>query len=341
MRPLTASLAVFATAAALLLVPVSAQAVDGPSWSVGPVNDAAGAARANFSYEVDPGSVLQDSIVVSNDGSADLTLDVYPADAFTTREGNIDVLTSGEPSVDGGSWVAVSATEIILVPGQEVVVPFTVTVPADARPGDHPAGIVTSLRSDDPAAQVQLDRRLGSRMQIRVSGDLVPALEISAPQVTFDGEWNPFASGSVTVDYTLTNTGNTRVTAATAVAMSGPLGIAGVSTASRQLPEVLPGSTIDVSETLDGIAALGWLSGTVTVLPSSVGFGATAMEPVIPVIEMAAIPYATLLILALVLAVVVTAVLIVRSRRSAAAVQGSVKVGPAHAVGGSIHEHQT
>jgi hypothetical protein len=205
-------------------------------------------------------------------------------------------------------------------------VPFTVAVPADARPGDHPAGIVTSLRTDDPAAQVQLDRRLGSRMQIRVSGELVPAVEISAPKVTFDGEWNPFASGSVTVDYTLTNTGNTRVTAATAVAISGPFGIAGINTASRQLPEVLPGSTIDVSEKLDGVAALGWLSGTVTILPSSVGFGATAMDPVSPVIDMAAVPYATLLILALVLAIIVTAILIARSRRGAAEVNDSAEV---------------
>lgn len=315
MRPVLASLATLLTAGGLIVVPLAAHAVDGPSWSVGPVDDAAGATRANFAYEVDPGTVIEDSIAVTNDGSADLTLDIYPADAFTTREGNIDVLTSGAESVDGGSWVSVSATTITLTPGQEVVVPFTLSVPADATPGDHPAGIVTSLRTDDPAAQVQVDRRLGSRMQIRVSGELVPAVEISSPTVSFSGQWNPFASGGVTVDYALTNTGNTRVTATSAVTVAGPFGIASVATAPEQLSEVLPGSTIDVSETLEGVAALGWLSGAVTVTPASVGFGAAALEVVTPEFGLAAVPYATLIILALVVAIIVTAVLIARSRR--------------------------
>lgn len=315
MRPALASLATLLTAGGLILVPLSAHAVDGPSWSVGPVDDAAGATRANFSYEVDPGTVVEDSIAVTNDGSADLTLDIYPADAFTTREGNIDVLTSGAESADGGSWVTVSATSITLTPGQEAVVPFTLAVPADATPGDHPAGIVTSLRTDDPAAQVQVDRRLGSRMQIRVSGELVPAVEVSSPTVSFSGQWNPFASGAVTVDYTLTNTGNTRVTATSALTVAGPLGIAPTGTAPEQLNEVLPGSTIEVSETLDGVAALGWLSGSVTVAPVSVGFGAAALDVVAPEFGLAAVPYSTLLIVALVLAIIVTAVLLVRSRR--------------------------
>lgn len=316
MRPALASLATLLTAGGLIFVPLSAQAIDGPSWSVGPVDDAAGATRANFAYELDPGAVIEDSIAVTNDGSADLTLDIYPADAFTTREGNIDVLTSGAESVDGGSWVSVSATTVTLAPGEEAVVPFTLSVPADATPGDHPAGIVTSLRTDDPAAQVQVDRRLGSRMQIRVSGELVPAVEISSPTVSFSGQWNPFASGAVTVDYSLTNTGNTRVTATSAVNVAGPFGIAAVGTAPEQLSEVLPGSTIDVSETLDGVAALGWLSGTVTVAPASVGFGAAALEVVAPEFGVPAVPYSTLIILALVVAIIVTAVLIARSRRA-------------------------
>lgn len=316
MRPVLASLTTLLAAGALVFVPLSAQAVDGPSWSIGPVDEAAGATRANFSYEVDPGAVISDSIAVTNDGSAELTLDIYPADAFTTREGNIDVLTSGAESVDGGSWVSVSTASITLAPGQEAVVPFTVSIPVDATPGDHPAGIVTSLRTDDPSAQVQVDRRLGSRMQIRVSGELVPAVEISRPTVSFSGQWNPFASGSVTVDYTLTNTGNTRVTATSAVAVAGPFGIAASGSTPAQLSEVLPGSTIDVSETIEGVAALGWLSGAVTVTPSSVGFGAAALEVVAPEFGLAAVPYATLLIIVLVLAIVITALLLVRSRRA-------------------------
>ena len=320
-----------APSAATAATSAPAATADGPSWSVGPVNGSDGAVRPNFNYSVDPGTVITDSITVRNDGGADLTVDIYPADAFTTREGNIDVLTTGSESVDAGTWVSLTATSLTLVPGQETVVPFTVTIPADASPGDHPAGIVTSLRTEDSTAQVQLDRRLGSRMQIRVSGELVPAAEVSKPVITFSGGWNPLAEGFVTVDYSLTNAGNTRITALANVTLSGPFGLAEVTTAERQLNEILPGSTIDVTEEVDGVAALFWLAGSVVVAPSSVGFGAATMDVVLADVSVAAVPYAALLILLVVAAAIVAAVLIVRRRGTRAGRDArSAGAPPAH-----------
>jgi len=297
-----------------LAPPLAAQAADGASWSVAPQAEADGTPRPRFEYAVEPGQVVADAFQVRNDGAAPLTLAIYASDAFTTREGNIDLLPAGEPATDAGSWVSLDAAQVVLQPGETATVPFSLGIPADARPGDHTAGIVASLTSDDPEAQVQVDRRLGSRMYIRVAGELAPAVEVSAVSVDYSGMWNPLALGELTATYSLRNTGDTRVTAVTSLDVSGPFGAAAASTSELQLNEVLPGSEIDVTQQLSGVGALLWLTGAVDVRPSSVGLGAGPLEAVEETFSIAAVPVALLLILLGVALIVVAIVVVVRRR---------------------------
>lgn len=308
-------IAVFAAA----LPAFPAQAADGASWSVAPADTEQGTARPNFDYAMDPGQTLADAYAVRNDGATPLTLRVYASDAFTTREGNIDLLPAAEPASDAGTWVRLDVDQVTLQPGETSVIPFTVTAPADARPGDHVAGIVASITSADPTAEVQVDRRLGTRMYIRLSGELTPAVQLSEPVVEFTGGWNPLAVGNLTVRYTLQNTGDTRVTALSALSASGPFGAAAISTADVQLPEVLPGSEIDVLHELTGVGALLWLAGGIDVRPSSVGIGAAALDAQLLDYSVAAVPFGTLAVLLLVALVVLVTLLVVRRRRTASA----------------------
>lgn len=317
---LAAAVAVLAVAvAASVLAPAApALAAEGVSWSVAPADTAGEASRGNFDYQLDPGTALDDAFLVRNDGSGVLDLAVYAADAFTTREGNIDLLAAGTTSLDAGTWVTLDTDRVSLQAGESAVIPFTVTVPADAQPGDHTAGIVASLLSQDPDAQVQVDRRLGSRMYIRVGGDLVPAVEAGGLTVRYTGSWNPLAIGTVDVGYTLANTGNTRVTALSALDTAGPFGAASTRTGDVQLPEVLPGSEIEVSHTITGVGALLWLSGAVDIRPSSVGLGAARLDAVTLPYTVAAVP-ATLLIILGGVAIITATLLLGRRRRLAAA----------------------
>lgn len=296
--------------------PVSA-ATDGASWSVSPTDGPQGTGRPSFDYALDPGEAIDDAFSIRNDGATALTLRVYAADAFTTREGTIDLLPAGEQSVDAGTWVELEASEVVLEPGETRSVPFRVVVPVDARPGDHPAGIVTSLLSDDAGAQVQVDRRLGSRLFVRVSGELSPAVTVSEPAVSFSGTWNPLALGEVEVVYTVRNTGDTRVTAVGASAVHGPFGVASVSTGAEQLPEVLPGSAVEVRQRLSGVAALLWLGGAVNVIPTSVGIGAAQLDAVVLPFQLPAVPVATLLVLLALAGIAVAALMLYRRRRRA------------------------
>ncbi|MCU1405140.1 MAG: hypothetical protein JWQ43_1443 [Glaciihabitans sp.] len=314
-----AALPVAAIVLALLVPALPAQAVDGPSWSVAPADTAVGTARPNFDYAVDAGQVVEDAFLVRNDGATTLTLNVYAADAFTTREGNIDLLAAGEVSVDAGTWVSLPVSMLTLAAGESSIIPFTLAVPTDAQPGDHSAGIVASLTSNDPAAEVQVDRRLGSRMYIRVGGELSPAVEATGLTVEFSGMWNPWAVGSLDVSYQLANTGDTRITALSSLSAAGPLGAAATTTGEVQLPEVLPGSAVEVRHQLSGVGALLWLAGAVSIAPSSVGIGAAQLDAIELDYGVAAIPATVLLVLLVLAILVVLIILVLRARRRATA----------------------
>ncbi len=99
-----------------------------------------------FSHELAPGAVLADEALVMNSGDVPVTLTLYAADgftaintgtAFTKRYQEATGVTRGV-----NRWLFFSVTEIALEPGEEMVVPFSITVPADATPGHHVAGLV-------------------------------------------------------------------------------------------------------------------------------------------------------------------------------------------------------
>ncbi|WP_345752533.1 WxL protein peptidoglycan domain-containing protein [Microbacterium rhizophilus] len=315
--------ATVATAALLLsLVPSAAHATTPAAtpgaiaWSVEPGGDDG---RANYDFALDPGAQVRDSIVVRNTGSAPLELDVYAADAFTTPEGVIDVRLADEPRDGSGGWIALDTSALTLQPGDSAEVPFTLSVPGDATPGDHPAGIVTSLLTEAQGEVLGVDRRLGIRLQVRVAGDLEPRVAVEKATASYAPSWNPFEGGTAQISYTLRNTGNTRITATDAVALTGPLGLGGAGSLPAATPEILPGSAIEVRREVADLAPLGWLGGALTVAPSAVGVGAQPLDPVTVEVQTAAVSWTLAAVILLVLgAVMAGAVLIVRRGRSAA-----------------------
>ncbi|GAA4770746.1 WxL protein peptidoglycan domain-containing protein [Microbacterium gilvum] len=291
----------------------AASASEGVAWGVEP----GGAEdRANFDYEVDPGAVVEDAMVVRNTGTESLALGVYAADAYTTAEGVLDLRLADEPLEDSGAWIALDVSEIVLAPGESAEVPFTVTVPTDASPGDHPAGVVTSLVTRTDGEPLAVDRRLGIRINLRVAGELAPSAEVVDAQAVFAPSWNPFAGGTVTVTYRLENTGNTRVLADDAVALAGPLGVGAVALGAQTTPEVVPGSVIVVERVLADVPAMGWLSGAVTLAPAAVGLGAQPLAAVTVELSTPAVSWTLCGLLVLVVAGVVLALVLVRRSRA-------------------------
>ncbi|GIG37546.1 COG1470 family protein [Cellulomonas pakistanensis] len=291
------------------------------TWGVRPADTVHGAERPNFAYTLPPGGTLADAIVVTNKGDAPLSLDVYAADGFLTADGTLDVLEAGEESTALGAWVRVETPEIVVQPDAAVEVPFTLTVPEDAQPGDYAAGVVSSLLVEN-AEGVSVDRRLGSRVHLRVSGDLAPALALSDVRVDYDAGGNPVAPGAATVSFTVTNTGNARVAPTEAVQVAGLFGWGRARAEAVEVPELIPGASVQRSVRVEGVwplvrtSARVALGGEVVALP---GAAATDAAPAVPAVAASAaawaVPWAAVGALALVVALVALRVAAGRRRK--------------------------
>lgn len=305
--------------AALLLVAVGsppkavADDAGGVGWSVKTADNEHGTGRANFTYDVEPGDVIDDTMVVANTGTVALPLSVFAADAFTTTSGNIDLVSTGSPSVDAGTWVTPALDTLTLAPGESADIRFTIVVPADAAPGDHPAGLVTSLVGDDPSQVLDVERRLGTRINLRVAGELVPAASVTIVSVDAVPSLNPFAATVLRLSYRVENTGNTRITGSETVAAHTVAGLLGTQQAQPQLPEILPRSSVEIVREIP-VTSLGWIGGTLTVAAEGVGLGAGGIAPEAVDFGTVAIPWSLLAVVLIVAAA--TAAVLVRVRRS-------------------------
>ncbi|MFF7898345.1 WxL protein peptidoglycan domain-containing protein [Streptomyces sp. NPDC088817] len=286
------------------------------TWTVRTAPNTYGADRSSFGYAVNPGGRVEDAMVVSNRGKSPLTLAVYAADGFTTDTGQLDLLTKDKKSVGVGAWVHADRASVVLKPGKSVKVPFTVTVPDNATPGDYVGGVLTSLRQSDEAEGINVDRRLGIRVKLRVSGDLRPALAVENLRVDYSGSANPFTTGDATVTYTVHNTGNAVLSARQSVSVSGPFGwLSAEAGRIPSPPELLPGESWKMKVPVHDVAPGVVLTATATLTPllTDASGSTTALDPVTGTAHGWAVPWTLLLLLVLVIAIAVGAV--VRARR--------------------------
>lgn len=277
------SLLVAAAATTGVLSGASAAAADDTTvtWGIATGDTEQGAGRANYAYSVDPGQQLNDAVVIKNFSDQPQTIDLYATDAVTTPEGTLDLLPRSQASSDAGTWVALEQNQVTVDPGQSVTVPFAVSVPADARPGDHSAGVVTSLASaSGSTGTVTVDRRLGLRMQLRVSGALTQSAEVRNVSVTYLPGNTPFGLGRARVSYTLVNTGNTRITGLENVTVAGPGGLGERARLAEDIGEITVGGELPRVVEVDGVWPSVRLDATVTLIPVGVGAGGGTGEPV-------------------------------------------------------------
>ncbi|MDU0367266.1 NEW3 domain-containing protein [Microbacterium sp. KSW4-17] len=342
-RPFRLLLSLITGLALALGTPVAASAAAAPdttvTWSVKPADTAQGRDRPNYAYDLAPGGTVGDALYVANRSAEPITLQVYAADGFLTEDGALDILAGGSASTDLGSWVSIETTELTLDSGADAEVPFTVAVPSDTPPGDYAAGIVASMSVTSDTGTVT-ERRLGSRMHLRVLGDLAPALTVDGVSVDYHGTANPLEAGSATVRYTLTNAGNARLDPDVDVALSGPLGWARV-TAADDAPELLPGSSLERTVEVAGVAPLGLLAAEVTATSQVVTRTLAGTEPSTfdPLVSQAtaataAMPWTAMAILAVLALIVVWRIVAARRRKAAHAREIASAVAAATAQAG-------
>lgn len=238
--------------------------------------------RTRFSYSVDPGQQIADTYLVRNAGTTVQAFTILGTDAFNDDAGEFALLDTASEPVGAGGWVhfenGTNRVQFELQPGESRAVPFTVGIPAEATPGDHAAGIVASVVM--PGEQVNVDRRIGTRMYLRVSGDIQAGLSIAGLSASYVGEWwNPF-TGAVRVHYTIENTGNIALASNITVGARTWFGLPVGGEQGDGIPELLPGSTRTFETDLSGIASWGYLNPWVMLNPFVEGDDETKRMPV-------------------------------------------------------------
>lgn len=231
------------------------------TWGVQPADaDGEPDERVSYRYELDPGASTTDTLLITNFSEIDVVFDLVSSDGVVTEEGVFDLLPPGEEPVDVGSWIDIAET--VAVPaGETATVPFTLTVPADATPGDHPGGIVASVSSqttEEAGAQVGVSNRTGLRVHLRVAGEITPQVAITDVQTRYEPSWNPFSPGELHVEYRVLNEGNVRLGSIQQYEVAGPYGVPSggegpSGTVIGQQREILPGQSAVVRETVEGV----------------------------------------------------------------------------------------
>jgi hypothetical protein len=329
-------------AATLLLVTVlgllmlgtgPATAKDDVTWAVRTASNNLGQARTSYSYALNPGAKINDALIVANHGTAPLTLAVYASDGYTTESGQFDLLTTGAKSANIGIWVHPASDSVTIKAGATTKVPFTIEIPDNATPGDYAGGIVTSLVQEDQTEGINVDRRLGVRMQMRIGGDLAPKLAVENLKIDYSGSAAPFARGDAKLTYEIHNTGNAILSAHQTASINGPFGTFKVRAGEiKDSPALLPGEKWKVSVPLDGVAPSFRLSADVALTPVLIdAAGSTSTLKIVHTSGHAwALPWSLLLLVVVLVGVVVLAVQLVgrgRTRRQEleeARVQGAV-----------------
>jgi hypothetical protein len=297
------------------------------TFGVRPATATAPDNRASFGYGATPGAIVKDFVAVSNVGNNPVTLKIYASDAFNTPEGGFDLLAAGKPSVDVGSWTKPERTSVSLAPRSVAIVPFTLTIPANAAPGDHAAGIVAALTTEQTGAngqKVSVEQRVGARIYLRVTGELTPRLAITG--LTGSYAARPLGRGDAMVSYTVRNTGNTRLSGTQRVSVSTPWGSTVDGEALPPIPELLPGGLVKVTTTVHGLLPAGWLDALVHVDPAPPAGFADPVHPTEESVMLSAVPWLPLGALLVLLLGILALVLVRRRRRRGAPVVSEEEV---------------
>lgn len=271
--PLLPLLAPLLALAALLCAVPAAHAADNGEWSVEPTASGLGR-RPYFYLSTDPGTTLTDSVTVTNKTAAPLTFVLYAADAYNTeRDGGFAVRTRQERQRGVGAWAKPDRARLTVPARSAATVPYTLTVPEDAEPGDH-AGALVALdervaAGPGGAVAVGIQRAVGARVHLRVNGPSVPALSVEDVHYTTDAPLVPgTGDSSALISYTLHNRGNVTLSPKVALRAEGLFGRTLLARDLTGVPgELLPRQRIRLTANWAGAPQLDW--GEVTLTASA------------------------------------------------------------------------
>lgn len=134
-----------------------------------------------FIHTLEPGAVQEEGVRIINNANTTKTIMVYAVDGAVATEGAFTCEQKSQEKDGVGSWIAIEKEELVVQPGTEQIVPFTITAPASASAGEQ-NGCIMIQEKKDPVKQegggVSLSFRTGLRVALTIPGELIRQLEV-------------------------------------------------------------------------------------------------------------------------------------------------------------------
>ncbi|MDD5342446.1 MAG: DUF916 domain-containing protein [Patescibacteria group bacterium] len=296
-----------------------AQALEVGQRGIAPANPqgSSGPAASWFIYDLKPGESKEDAAIISNHSDELLKFQVYAVDAETTSDGAFAPLAKNFQHKDVGSWVKMSQDTVEVPAGQEVTIPFVVTVPKEGVDvGEHFGAIVMEEIREKPAygggTGVEIVTRVGVRMYVTIPGEIKRQLEIKdfrhllVSRLNFQTEIIPFdrvlsfLGLKPAVRYTIVfkNSGNVRAEPIGQLKIKNIFGRTIYTTEQKGMGMVIPGKETMIPVDWTNPPFIGRFTTTVDVTYAG-------GSPISRTISFWIIPYPLLILLAIIIVLII------------------------------------
>ena len=163
-----------------------------------------GVRGAFFDLHLAAGETKKLAVELGNYGTAPVTAFTFASDAYSMIDGGMAVRLKDQPTSGTTGWLDYAAGTVTLEAGATTARSFSVTVPADAMPGDHITGLVVqsdaAIGGSGEVAFNQVVRQVVA-VAINVGGPAAPGLAL--PSATL----RTTPAGLVWLDFGVDNTG--------------------------------------------------------------------------------------------------------------------------------------
>jgi hypothetical protein len=211
----------------------------GPRFVIRPVDGADG---DYFTLKADAGTTNKLTVVLGNADDEDLKLRTFANDAVPMINGGFSIADEAVPATGVANWIDYPAETFTFKPSEGIERTFTVTIPADTKPGQYIAGL--ALQTADPievegTSMFNQIIRKTIAVFIIVPGPEQPAFELGTPELKTD-------SAIPRIEIPVINTGNVLVKPAGELTLSDASGET-VLTAPIAMGSVYAGTTAPLS----------------------------------------------------------------------------------------------
>jgi len=119
-----------------------------------------------FVKTMEPGTTVTDAVAVTNNTDTTRTILVYSTDSVNSSGGAFACAQAVDAHLNVGKWITLSQTSVDVPANMTMNVPFTITTPTNAEPGEENGCIVLQEKKD---ATIQGGIALNFRTAIRVA----------------------------------------------------------------------------------------------------------------------------------------------------------------------------